>query len=273
MTLGAALVTGAARGIGRAITLRLAKDGYSVALCDIGHRDQLASLRSEIAALGQNSFECMADVSKEADVRDAVNRTVTELGGLDVMVANAGIYYPMPLIEGAERFCIPRPTDLTAFTATLQDWDAHFNVNGKGVFLCYKYAALAMIQQGRGGRIIGASSLAGKQGVTNLDLSIYSATKFTVRALTQAAVWTIQSTLAQELKPHGITVNAYAPGLIATDMSKEFIKEAQARGDTDTLRRSGNPEDIAGLVSYLASPESRFITGQSISINGGIFCD
>lgn len=246
MTLGAALVTGAARGIGRAITLRLAKDGYSVALCDIGHRDQLASLRSEIAALGQNSFECMADVSKEADVRDAVNRTVTELGGLDVMVANAGIYYPMPLIE-----------------ATLQDWDAHFNVNGKGVFLCYKYAALAMIQQGRGGRIIGASSLAGKQGLPTV--SIYSATKFTVRALTQAA--------AQELKPHGITVNAYAPGLIATDMSKEFIKEAQARGDTDTLRRSGNPEDIAGLVSYLASPESRFITGQSISINGGIFCD
>ncbi|KXN87102.1 3-oxoacyl-[acyl-carrier-protein] reductase FabG [Leucoagaricus sp. SymC.cos] len=229
MTLGVALVTGAARGIGRAIALQLAKDGFNIALNDIGHQDELATLRDEIKALGRDSIECFADVSKEAEVKSMVDQTVEKLGSLDVMVANAGISFTKFLID-----------------CTLEDWDKIFDVNAKGVFLCYKYAALAMIQQGRGGRIIGAASLAGKQGFPRA--SFYSATKFAVRGLTHS--------LALELRPYGITVNAYAPA--------QDYHERHSKG-VDPLKFGsavGNPEDVANLVSYLASKDTNFLSGK-----------
>ncbi|KAL9709807.1 hypothetical protein Ac2012v2_006861 [Leucoagaricus gongylophorus] len=184
-----ALVTGAGRGIGQAIALRLAQDGYNIALNDICQSHELEATRKEIKSMGREVVKCIADVSKEIQVKDMIGAAVKDLGGLDVMVANAGI-------------CVAKPFMQT----TLEDWDRSSDINGKGMFLCYKYAAKKMIEQGRGGRIIGACSQAGKKGI---DLAaIYCATKFTVRSLTQSP--------ALALKPHKITVNAYAPGLVDT---------------------------------------------------------
>ncbi|KAJ8497200.1 hypothetical protein ONZ45_g12160 [Pleurotus djamor] len=140
-------------------------------------------------------------------------------------------------------------------------------INARGVFLCYKYAAQEMIKQGRGGRIIGASSIAGKQGFEGM--SAYSASKFAVRGLTQAA--------AKDLARHGITVNAYAPGYVDTAMTRNLFKddpEALLRDITKIpVARLAEGDDIAALVSFLASKDAEYITGQSMSINGGLYFD
>ncbi|KAJ7222138.1 acetoin reductase family protein [Mycena pura] len=231
---GIALVTGAAQGIGRGVALRFADDGYTVAVNDLGsNSEKLDSLVDEIQNKGRASSKYIADVSLEGEVKDMVDQVVRDHGGLDVMVANAGIGGPirLPFIE-----------------TSAEQWDRVMSVNARGPFLCYKYAGLQMIKQGRGGRIIGASSFSGKQGVPTK--AAYSASRFAVRGLTQVA--------AQEFGAHGITVNAYAPGLIDTPMGT-----LAAQDDWD----------VASLVSFLASAESQFITGQTISINGGIFFD
>ncbi|KAJ7486784.1 hypothetical protein FB451DRAFT_773364 [Mycena latifolia] len=192
---GIALVTGAAQGIGRAVALRLADDGFDVAINDIAsNSEKLELLVDEIQKKGQESSTCIADVSQEDQVKAMVELVVERHGGLDVMVANAGVLgrYGLPLIE-----------------VTTEEWDRVMNTNARGTFLCYKYAGIQMIKQGRGGRIIGASSRAGKQG--QATQGPYSASKFAVRGLTQAA--------AQEFGSHGIRVNAYAPGPIDTPMS------------------------------------------------------
>ncbi|KAF8885326.1 acetoin reductase family protein [Infundibulicybe gibba] len=228
-TKGIAVVTGAAKGIGRAIALRLADDGFDVALNDIPSQiEALESLLQEIAGKGRKSTIVVGDVSVEEDVRSLVSHVGATLGGLDVMVSNAGICITKPIME-----------------TTLGEWERQFAINSRGVFLCHKYAGEYMINQGRGGRLIAASSLTGKQGSD--PGGAYCATKFAVRGMTQA--------FAKALGKHGITVNAYAPGLIETDM----------------LHAIG--EEIASIVSYLVSKESRFITGQSISVNGGVFFD
>ncbi|XP_006464037.1 hypothetical protein AGABI2DRAFT_194639 [Agaricus bisporus var. bisporus H97] len=236
MTLNAvALVTGAGRGIGRAIALRLAKDGYNLALNDIRRSEGLDDVREEIKKMGRETVECIADVSNEGQVKTMVDNATKNLGGLDVMIANAGICIAKPFLE-----------------TTLDDWDRGFNINGKGVFLCYKYAAQQMIKQGRGGRIIGACSQAGKHGFDSL--TVYSATKFTVRSLTQSA--------AIALQPHGITVNAYAPGIIETSMLTTLRKDLAHLEQLDALKGEvGTPEEIAALVSYLVSKEARYVTG------------
>ncbi|KAF7430241.1 hypothetical protein PC9H_005943 [Pleurotus ostreatus] len=253
-TLGVALITGAGRGLGRAIALRLARDGYDLALNDL-HASQglVESLAAEVKNRGRKCTIVPADVKSEAEVQGMIKRTVKDLGSLDVMIANAGIVLMKPLLE-----------------VEAEDWDEVQAVNGRGTFLCYKYAAKQMVDQGRGGRIIGASSLAGKQGWSHL--SAYSSSKFTIRGLTQAA--------AVELAKHDITVNAYSPGMIDTRM-KQILGDASGdpegffKGYTDhvPLRRFGTSDEVAGLVSYLVSKEASYITGQSISINGGIYCD
>ncbi|KAE9401209.1 NAD-binding protein, partial [Gymnopus androsaceus JB14] len=244
------LVTGASQGIGKAIAMRLASDGFKVALNDIpSKKDQLEAVAREIDAKHNHGSYYVApgDVSQEAEVEAMVKSASEALGGLDVMVANAGIIglaNPLVSISGNE-------------------WDDLFRVNVRGVFLCYKYGAREIIAGGRGGRIIGASSLAGKQG--GPFFSAYSASKFAVRGLTQSA--------ALELGEHGITVNAYAPGMApkfrnamyATYLINSFRLTARFSQFTKLLppnAKPGEPADIASIVSYLASRESHYITGE-----------
>ncbi|KAK0430412.1 hypothetical protein EV421DRAFT_1912932 [Armillaria borealis] len=232
---GVAVVTGAAQGIGKAITLRLAGDGSDIA--------------AEIIEKGRQCGVFPGDVSNEEDVKSMVEGVVNTLGGLDVMIANAGV-------------C---PT-ASVLNYTVDQWDRAFAINARGTFLCYQYAAKQMIKQGRGGRIIGCSSSAGKQGLAMM--SLYGATKSAIRGLTQGATL--------DLGKHGITVNAYAPGAVDTEMSRqtahqqgnmeEVIKLNVARSAVDYI---GQPEDVTGFVSYLASKEAHYMTGQTVGINGG----
>ncbi|KAI0285438.1 NAD(P)-binding protein [Russula aff. rugulosa BPL654] len=252
---GVALVTGAAQGIGHAIALRLASDGYDIALNDLSAQEEaLRVTAEEVASRGRRVHCVLADVSSEIQVQTMVSDVVRELGGLDVMVANAGIILMKSFVE-----------------TTGEDLDRIIGVNLRGTFLCYKYAGLQMIAQGRGGRIIGACSRAGKQA--SASSSAYSASKFGIRALTQTA--------ALEFGAHGITVNAYAPGPVKTPMwdsvvamlgtSKEVFEEEKSK--STAVGYIGVPTDIAALVSFLASKESHLITGQSINIDGGRFFD
>lgn len=269
---GVALVTGASRGIGRAIALRLAHDGYALALNDTPpNRPGVAAVQAEIEQIKYGggyakAVGVLADVTDEEQVREMVRRTVEELGAVDVMVANAGILKARPsLVE-----------------TSLEDFDETFAVNVRGVFLCYKYAAKQMIAQhqqslrggaptSKGGSIIGAASVTSKQAWAGL--SAYSASKWAVRGLTQAS--------ALELAPYGIRVNAYAPGLVDTKMVEKIAVESN-REHTQyiaeesrniPLKRLGAPDDVANLVSFLVSDRASYITGQSVSVNGGAFFD
>ncbi|KAJ6514486.1 NAD-binding protein [Mycena vitilis] len=251
---GTVLVTGAARGIGKAIALRLADDGFDIVVNDVSaNSKELDHLVDEIIDAGRASSAHIADVSLDDEVCGMIEAVVQRYGGLDVMVANAGVctYTPIAAMNSEE-------------------WDRILDINARGVFLCYKYAGLQMIKQGNGGRIIGASSVLGKQAQ---DFNpAYVASKFAVRGLTQAA--------ALEFGVHGITVNAYAPGAIDTAMLKHLvpdgtprdyvISEVKKRAATKTV---GLPVDVAHLVSFIASKESQFITGQTISVNGGMYFD
>ncbi|KAF8993610.1 NAD-binding protein [Cyathus striatus] len=242
---GVAVVTGASRGIGRAVALRLAQDGYDVSVNDLpSNVEGLKDVECSIVGLGRKSSVSVGDVSKEEDVKALVKSAVDDLGGVDVMVANAGICGLTSIVD-----------------MPVEEMDRHYAVNIRGVFLSYQYAAQQMIKQGRGGRIIGASSIAGKQGQQHF--TAYVASKFAVRGLTQNA--------ALELGKYGITVNAYAPGAIDTDMTKMFqgiLGEKAPNFALNPVGRMGKVEDVASLVSFLASSKSGFITGQSVSYHG-----
>jgi len=257
---GVALVTGAGQGIGKCIALRLADDGYDVAVNDIpSNEENLRAVSTEInvKGVGKSSIH-VADVSKEAEVEKMIKDVVDVHGGLDVMVANAGVVHWQAMFE-----------------TSVEDFDRIFAVNVRGTFLCYKHAGKQMVAQGRGGRIIGASSVLGKRGSANTIA--YSGSKAAIRGMTQSA--------ASELAPHKITVNAYAPGAIETAML-DYVESAFTEGtgakEGDYMRNlkqrvplgyNGTPTEIASLVSYIASKEAHFITGQTISCNGGMFMD
>ncbi|KAI0049323.1 NAD(P)-binding protein [Auriscalpium vulgare] len=245
LTKGVAFVTGAARGMGRGIALRLAHDGFDVAVNDIPGAVGLEDVSKDIERLGRRSYVAFGDVTSEQEVAGAIDRVVEKLGSLDVMVANAGIFSYGGVLD-----------------LTLEDYDRVMAVNARGVMLCYKYAAKQMVAQGRGGRIVGAASLAGKQGYPGTFA--YCASKFAVRGMTQCA--------AAELGKHGITVNAYAPGAIDTQMSSSLKLSLALDLVVDhatiltlvaasPIARLGIPEDVANLVSFLASKESSFVTG------------
>jgi meso-butanediol dehydrogenase / (S,S)-butanediol dehydrogenase / diacetyl reductase len=251
-----ALVTGAARGIGRGIALRLASDGLDVAINDLeANSDELEKVAEEIRNAGRRTATIFADVSGADEVEGMVQRVASELGRLDVMVANAGIAQVKPLLE-----------------VTPEDFDGLMSINLRGVFLSYQAAARQMIRQGGGGKIIGAASIAAHKGFAMLGH--YSASKWAVRGLTQAA--------AQEWAEYGITVNAYCPGIVGTamwDLIDEKLAEhmglqkgeaLQQYSELIALGRVEEPEDVAAFVSYLASHDSDYMTGQSVMIDGGI---
>ncbi|SEM34610.1 meso-butanediol dehydrogenase / (S,S)-butanediol dehydrogenase / diacetyl reductase [Pseudoxanthomonas sp. GM95] len=251
-----ALVTGAGRGIGKAIALRLAADGLDVAINDIPANQAIAEQTAEeVRAKGVRSTVALADVSKESEVAAMVDAVAKDLGKLDVMIANAGIANVTSLLE-----------------VDVDTWDRIMSVNLRGAFLCYTAAARQMIKQGGGGKIIGAASIVAYRPFALLGP--YSASKWGVRGLTQAA--------AMEWAKHKITVNAYCPGIVGTDMwelideklaKEEGIPQGQAikkYSEAIALGRVSVPEDVAQFVSYLASPDSDYMTGQSVMIDGGI---
>ena len=249
-----ALVTGAGQGIGRGIALRLAHDGADVAVLDV-NAEKAEQVADELRASGVKSVAITADVRNRDQVAEAVQQVTAELGGLNIMVNNAGIVQVKPIIE-----------------VTPEDLEQIVSVNLAGVLWGIQAAAKTFLDNGTKGTIINASSIAGHDGFALL--SLYSATKFAVRALTQAA--------ARELAPHGITVNAYCPGVVDTDMwvtvDDLFAKETGAApGDTFkqyvggiALGRAETPDDVASFVSYLAGPDARYMTGQSVLIDGGM---
>lgn len=249
-----ALVTGAAQGIGRGIALRLAKDGADIALVDL-KQDQLDAVAKEITALGRRATTFVADVSDRAQVFAAVDHAEKELGGFDIIVNNAGIAQVKPLDD-----------------VTPEDVERIYRINVNGVLWGIQAAAKKFRERGHKGKIINASSIAGHDGFAMLG--VYSSTKFAVRALTQAA--------AREYASAGITVNAYCPGVVGTDMWVEIDERfaeltGAAKGETYkkfvdgiALGRAETADDVAGFVSYLAGPDSDYMTGQSPLIDGGM---
>lgn len=252
-----AIVTGAAQGIGREIAARLAKDGLSVTLADLpSNEEALAASAAAITAAGGVCRTAFADVSAPTEVKALVAGHVEALGGIDVMVANAGI----------------------AFTAMFEETtpdmiDRTMAINVRGVFNCYKAASERMIAQGRGGRLIAAGSVSAHKG--GEWQCAYVASKFAVRGFNQ--------TVALELAKYGITCNIYSPGVIKTplwDTLDEIVttKEGKPRGaqwdkmlPNIPMGRTGVPDDVARVVSFLASEDSGYVTGQSMIVDGGMY--
>jgi meso-butanediol dehydrogenase/(S,S)-butanediol dehydrogenase/diacetyl reductase len=249
-----ALITGAGSGIGQGVALRFAREGARLALLD-NRPEALDETSAQLKDTGAE-FECYTgDVSVTEDVEGSFKQAIERFGGLDICVNNAGIGNPpMPIVQ-----------------MTDEGFDRTIAVNLRGVFLCMRAAARQMIAQGRGGRIISVSSQAGKTGYP--ILAPYSATKGAVILLTQA--------LAKELGAFKITVNCVCPGTIDTPLLRSGVEPiAQASGQSFedfllknmppiVLGRVGYPADVAKVITFLASDEGDYMTGQAINITGG----
>ena len=239
------LVTGAARGIGAATARRFGSEGARVAVLDL---DEDAAAATATSLGGPGSIGVGCDVADGGAVDQAVRRVVAELGGLHVLVNNAGV-----------------TRDNLLFKMTESEWDTVINVHLRGAFLMSKAAQQVFVAQ-RYGKIVNLSSVSalGNRGQAN-----YSAAKMGIQGLTR--------TLAIELGPYGVNVNAVAPGFIVTDMTDETARrvgstpEEFRRGiaEVTPMRRVGHPDDIAAAIAFLASDEASFITGQTLYVDGG----
>ena len=250
-----ALVTGGARGIGRAIGLRLAAEGADLAVADV-NLEGVEAVAAEARSLGRRAAALQVDVTSPAQAESMVQRVVADFGGLDICVANAGVISMAPLLSMAE-----------------SDWDRIFDVNVKGVWLTTAVAGRQMVRQGRGGRIILAASRAGKTPSRMHNTGAYSASKHAVVGYTRA--------LAFELAKHQITVNAYCPGMVDTDMwaaidadysEREGVPPGTLRAQAMAqipLGRIEQPDDVANLVAWLASDQASYVTAQAINVEGG----
>ncbi len=238
-----ALVTGASRGIGQAVAVELAKAGADIIVNYIGNEAVAQETVEKVEALGRKAIKIKADVGSADEVQAMVDEAHAAFGHIDVLVNNAGITRDGLLIRMKD-----------------SDWDDVLNINLKGVYLVSKAVAKIMVKQ-RSGRIINMTSVSGVTG--NVGQANYAAAKAGVIGFTK--------TCAKELAARGITVNAVAPGFIETamtDVLPEKIKEGIAA--TVPLGRMGQPEEIAGVVTFLASDFASYITGQVLNVDGGM---
>lgn len=241
-----ALVTGASRGIGRSIALQLADEGYNVAVNYAGNKEKAEAVVEEIKGKGVEAFAIQANVANPDEVKDMIQEVVSQFGSLDVLVNNAGITRDNLLMRMKE-----------------QEWDDVIDTNLKGVFNCIQKATRQMMKQ-RSGAIINLTSVVGAVG--NPGQANYVATKAGVIGLTKTA--------ARELASRGITVNAVAPGFIVSDMTDALSDELKEQMKTQIpLGRFGEDTDIANTVAFLASDQAKYITGQTIHVNGGMFME
>ena len=242
-----AFITGAARGIGAATALRLAREGAAIAVVDRVEADTESTVEA-VTEAGGKAIGIGCDVAVADQVEAAVGRTVAELGSLDILVNNAGVI-----------------RDNLLFKMTEDDWDTVMAVHLRGAFLCSRAAQKHMVPQ-KWGRIVNLSSTSalGNRGQAN-----YAAAKAGMLGFTR--------TLAIELGPYGINVNSIAPGFIVTAMTEETARRMgitldqmmEGAAAVLPLRRTGTPDDIAGVVAFLTGPDSSYITGQNLYVDGG----
>jgi 3-oxoacyl-[acyl-carrier protein] reductase len=237
-----ALVTGGARGIGKAICERLAKEGASLAIVDI-MQDVADETAAEFNSKGVKAVAFSANVAKPEDADNTMKAVIEEFGKIDILVNNAGITRDTLMIRMSEA-----------------DWDAVINVNLKGTFNFLK-AAMRPMMKNRFGKIVNVSSVVGRMG--NAGQANYSASKAGVIGLTKTA--------AKELAARNVNVNAVAPGYIETAMTKAIPEQAKDAFMTVTpMKRPGSAEDVANVVYFLCSPDSDYVTGQVINVDGGL---
>lgn len=236
-----ALVTGASRGIGRAIALRLAEDGANVAVIYAGSADKAKAVVNEITALGVNAKAYRCNVADSAAVNETVKAVTNDLGKIDILVNNAGITRDGLMLRMKD-----------------EDFDAVLDTNLKGAFNMIRACYSGFIRK-KSGRIINISSVSGIMG--NAGQANYSASKAGVIGLTKS--------VARELASRGITCNAVAPGFIQTDMT-ENLGDNNPLLNSIPLSRMGKPEDIAAAVAFLASDSAAYITGEVLKVDGGL---
>jgi len=238
-----AIVTGAARGIGKAIAIKLASLGANIVLNYRSSEEEAIKVEEQIKEFGVEVLRVKGDISKLTEVENLINTSKEKFGIIDIMVNNAGITKDTLILRMKE-----------------EDFDSVIDVNLKGVFNCLKTITPVMVKQ-KSGKIINLSSVVGIIG--NAGQVNYAASKAGVIGMTKS--------LAKEVGSRGITVNAVAPGFIETDMTEELSDKLKEEAKKALpLKRLGKPEDVANLVAFLASEESNYITGQVINVDGGM---
>ncbi|PYF07072.1 3-oxoacyl-[acyl-carrier-protein] reductase [Ureibacillus chungkukjangi] len=239
-----AIVTGASRGIGRAIALQIASEGANVVVNFSGSEQKASEVVKEIQNLGSQAIAVQANISDNNSVQELMNATMEQFGAIDILVNNAGITRDNLLMRMKE-----------------DEWDDVINTNLKGVFLCTKAVTRQMMKQ-RAGRIINISSIVGVMG--NAGQANYVAAKAGVIGLTK--------TTARELASRNILVNAIAPGFITTEMTDTLPEDVKSSMlNQIPLAKLGNPEDVAKAVVFLASDDASYMTGQTLHIDGGMY--
>jgi 3-oxoacyl-[acyl-carrier protein] reductase len=238
-----ALVTGGGQGLGETISLTLAREGAHVAIGDV-NLERAARVVGSIQEMGRKAIALRADVSCESEVKALVAESIAELGTIDILVNNAGIFHGGPIAEMSEDI-----------------WNRVLDINLKGTFLCSREIIPLFKEKGRG-KVINIASLAGQVGGL-LAGANYAASKAGVICFTKS--------LAKELAPFGVNVNCLAPGIIDTAMTEAFPREELKK--SIPLGTLGEPQDIANAVLFFASEESKYITGETLNINGGVLMD